>query len=213
VKTVVCFGDSNTWGAVPGTGARYPYELRWTTVLQRDLGQDYLVIPEGLSGRTAIWDSPYDEHLNGRPYLLPCLRSHAPVDVVAIMLGTNDVMMRLDLTVEEVVSGVATLVGIARSSLTGPDWTVPRILVIAPPPVIAQEGWDDADKCRAGRSQQFGRAFRLLAEGFGCGFIDAGAFIQSSSGEGVHFDQAALEPLGHAVADGVRAVLAVGGDN
>jgi lysophospholipase L1-like esterase len=203
----VCYGDSNTWGYAPGTGERYPLEQRWTTVMQRELGAEYHVISEGLSGRNAIWDNPYDEYLNGRPYLIPCLRSHAPVDVVAIMLGTNDVLMALDLTADEVAGGVGTLVRVARSSLSGPDGAPPLVLVVAPPPVVAMASWDEAGRRRAERSRGFGTAFRTMTEGQRCGFLDAGAVISSSPLDGVHFDMEALEPLGTAVAKSVRTLL------
>ena len=92
LKTLVCFGDSNTWGYVPGSdGERFPREQRWPVILQRLLGDDWDVISEGLGGRTATIDRPDSEGRNGLPYLLPCLLSHAPVDVVVVFLGTNDV--------------------------------------------------------------------------------------------------------------------------
>jgi lysophospholipase L1-like esterase len=112
VKTLVCFGDSNTWGYVAGSGGeRFPYEQRWPTLLGRALGDEWLVIPEGLSGRTATIERPDSEGRNGLPYLLPCLLSHAPVDVVVIYLGTNDVNFLAD---DRVARCVARLVDVVR---------------------------------------------------------------------------------------------------
>jgi lysophospholipase L1-like esterase len=112
MRTLVCFGDSNTWGYVPGSdGERFPREVRWPNRLQAILGEEWEVIAEGLSGRTATVERPDSEGRNGLPYLLPCLLSHAPVDVVAIFLGTNDVNFVED---ERVAQCVGRLVEIVR---------------------------------------------------------------------------------------------------
>ena len=125
MKTVVCFGDSNTWGYIPGSeGERFPREVRWPTQLQRLLGDEWEVIAEGLNGRTATIERPDSEGRNGLPYLLPCLHSHAPVDVVVIFLGTNDVNFIDD---DRVARCVDRLVEIARRCDAD-------ALVVCPPP-------------------------------------------------------------------------------
>ena len=132
MRTVVCFGDSNTWGYVPGSGgARFPRELRWPVRLQRALGEEWEVIAEGLSGRTATIDRPDSEGRNGLPYLLPCLHSHAPVDALVIFLGTNDVNFVAD---DRVARCVARLVEVAERSQAGPDGGAPQVLAVCPPP-------------------------------------------------------------------------------
>jgi len=125
MKTVVCFGDSNTWGYVAGSdGERYPREVRWPNRLQELLGDDWEVIAEGLNGRTATFERPDSEGRNGLPYLLPCLHSHAPVDAVVIFLGTNDVNFMDD---DRIARCVARLVEIVRRCDAEP-------LVVVPPP-------------------------------------------------------------------------------
>jgi lysophospholipase L1-like esterase len=126
MKTLVCFGDSNTWGYVPGSGgARFPRHERWPVILQRELGEDWEVIAEGLSGRTATIERPDSEGRNGLPYLLPCLHSHAPVDALVIFLGTNDVNFVED---DRVARCIARLVEIARRAEIG------DVLVVCPAP-------------------------------------------------------------------------------
>ena len=133
MKTLVCFGDSNTWGYVAGSdGARFPREQRWPVRLQRELGDGWEVIPEGLSGRTATVERPDSEGRNGLPYLLPCLHSHAPVDALVIFLGTNDVYYVTE--DEQVARCVARLVKVARGSEAGAGGTAPHVLVLCPPP-------------------------------------------------------------------------------
>jgi lysophospholipase L1-like esterase len=90
MKAILCYGDSNTWGYDPVTKGRFPRDMRWTGVLRQSLGDDYLVIEEGLNGRTTVWDDPIEGYKNGAAYLVPCLTTHRPLDLVIIMLGTND---------------------------------------------------------------------------------------------------------------------------
>lgn len=137
MKTVVCFGDSNTWGYVAGSERRrFPREVRWPVRLAGLLGDEWEVIAEGLNGRTATVESPIEEGRNGLPYLLPCLRSHRPVDVVVIYLGTNDVGYMDDATAAR---SIERLHKVARYSETGPDNTAPRVLVVCPPPFAGHE--------------------------------------------------------------------------
>jgi lysophospholipase L1-like esterase len=125
MKTVVCFGDSNTWGYVPGSsGERHPREVRWPNLLQRLLDEQWEVIAEGLNGRTATIERPDSEGRNGLQYLLPCLHSHAPVDVVVIFLGTNDVNFIDD---DRIARCVGRLVEVVRRCEAEP-------LVVVPPP-------------------------------------------------------------------------------
>ncbi|HZQ83158.1 MAG TPA: GDSL-type esterase/lipase family protein [Gaiellaceae bacterium] len=126
MKTVVGYGDSNTWGHIAGSGGeRFPREQRWPVILQGLLGDGWDVIAEGLGGRTATVDRPDSEGRNGLPYLLPCLHSHAPVDLVVIYLGTNDVNFMDD---DRVARCVGRLVDVARRCEVG------DVLVVCPPP-------------------------------------------------------------------------------
>jgi len=125
MRTLVCFGDSNTWGYIPGSdGERHPRDVRWPNQLQRLLGDDWEVIAEGLNGRTATYERADSEGRNGLPYLLPCLHSHAPVHAVVIFLGTNDVNFMDD---ERVARCVGRLVEVVRRCDAEP-------YVVVPPP-------------------------------------------------------------------------------
>ena len=94
MKTILCYGDSNTWGYNPATTERSSRDERWTGILRRELDDGYLVIEEGLNGRTTVWDDPIEGYKNGKEYLIPCLETHKPLDLVIIMLGTNDLKVR-----------------------------------------------------------------------------------------------------------------------
>lgn len=208
-RTVVCYGDSNTHGADAEGGPRLARVVRWPGVLRARLGDGYEVVEEGLNGRTTIWDDPVRPGRNGRDYLLPCLWSHAPVDVVVIMLGTNDLKVRLGLSAETIAASAGALVDLARSSLAGPGETPPRVLLVAPPPL----GPLDPGMELAGfagsheRSRALGRLYRLVAEESGAAFLDAGEHATLETADGVHLDPEGHRLLGSAIADAVLAIL------
>jgi lysophospholipase L1-like esterase len=119
MTTILCYGDSNTWGYTPGTGKRYERHERWTGVLQQSLGNSAIVIEEGLNGRTTVLDDPTKPFRNGKDYLIPCLDSHAPLDLVILMLGTNDLKHRFGMSALDIGRNVATLLDMIRQSTCG----------------------------------------------------------------------------------------------
>ena len=110
MKTVLCFGDSNTWGYSPVDGTRYPLDIRWTGVLQKSLGVDYRIIEEGLNGRTTFINEDERPLRSGSDVLQIILESHRPLDFVIIMLGTNDLKVEFNLSVEEIAQGAKPFV-------------------------------------------------------------------------------------------------------
>ncbi len=195
MRTVVCFGDSNTWGYVPGSnGRRLPRDVRWPVRLQAALGDEWEVIAEGLSGRTATMDSPVAEGRNGLPYLVPCLLSHAPVDLLVVFLGTNDVGDRFGLPEADVARSVGRLVKVARSSEAGPDGAAPEILVVCPPPFDGH---------------RLGPHFAEVCGELGCAFLDLdGIAPYDTVGDDVeHLGEAAHAALATAVEARVRGLF------
>lgn len=126
MKAVLCYGDSNTWGYDPATQTRFSREVRWTGVLREELGEGYLVIEEGLNGRTTVWDDPIELDKNGATYLRPCIQSHKPFDLIVIMLGTNDLKTRFWLPAYDIAAGAGVLVDIVKKSDAGIDGKAPR---------------------------------------------------------------------------------------
>ena len=127
MRSILCFGDSNTHGQIPGMGPldRYAREQRWPGILQAQLGAGWHVIEEGLSGRTTVHDDPIEgAHKNGRLYLRPCLQSHAPLDLVILMLGTNDLKVRFHMPPSEVAMGIGCLVYDIKELAPGPRGAV-----------------------------------------------------------------------------------------
>jgi lysophospholipase L1-like esterase len=210
VKTILCYGDSNTWGYNPSTKERYGRDERWGGVLRNTLGEEYLVIEEGLNGRTTVWDDPIEgAHKNGRTYLFPCLESHRPIDLVVILLGTNDLKRRFSVNAFNIAQGAKVLVQIVQKSETGPNGGSPKVLLLAPPPTAELAGTDFADKFKGAKekSKDFSREFRRIAGELGCEFLDTADVITSSQIDAIHLDVEEHHKLGQAVAARVREIF------
>lgn len=206
-KTILCYGDSNTWGRNPATKSRYARHERWPGVLRQELGEEYLVIEEGLNGRTTVWDDPIESYRNGKEYLIPCLETHKPIDLVIIMLGTNDLKMRFNVPACDVAAGAGVLVDIVAKSETGPGDGAPQVLLIAPPPIAQLSDFGKEFEGGTAKSKMFSRYFRLIAEERGCALLDASKVITSSDVDGIHLDLSEHRKLGEAIAARVRQMV------
>ena len=189
MKVVLCYGDSNTWGWDPITQTRFGASERWPGVLQYELGDEYRVLEEGLPGRTTVWDDPIEGYKNGKHYLIPCLASHKPIDLVIILLGSNDLKMRFSVPAFDIANSAGVLVDIALKSDAGPQDKAPKVLLLAPPPL--------------GQLPEFGEMF----EGGEANVLDTSQIIVSSDIDGVHFELSEHRKLGRAVSDRVRQLL------
>ena len=204
MKTILCYGDSNTWGYNPESGRRHPYADRWTTILQHQLGESYLVVPEGLCGRTTVWDDPIEGDKNGRTYLAPCLASHKPLDLVILMLGTNDMKRRFSLPATDIAAGVGVLADMILKSGCGPLESAPNVLILVPPEAraVIRENETFGD-CLA-TSKEFPKAFTAMTKERGIPCLDLGPKVRLSDIDGIHFEREQLPILGRLVATEVR---------
>ena len=207
MKTVVCFGDSNTWGYDPEMKERFAPDRRWTGVLAKSLGDSYRVIEEGLNGRTTVVDDPIRPYRNGRDYIIPCLESHMPIDLVTIMLGTNDLKERFNRSASDIAESAATLAEMALNSTFGPNEGRPKVLLIAPPPVVRLTELAEMFDGAVEKSKRFAEHYRNMADWYDCEFFDAGSVIRSSELDGIHFEASEHEKLGIAIAGVVKALL------
>ena len=207
MKTVLCYGDSNTWGYGPAAGDRLPRDERWTGVLRQELGDEYQVIEAGLNGRTTVWDDPIEGHKNGKKQIIPFLETHKPLDLVIIMLGTNDLKMRFSVSAFDIANSAGVLVGIAQNSGTGPDNGSPEVLLMAPPPVSKLTDFAEMFEGAEAKSRKFSQHYSRVAEEYGCNFLDTGEIIVSSDLDGIHFEAGEHRKLGTAVAAMVGNIL------
>lgn len=212
MKTILCYGDSNTYGSNPTDGPRFDRHTRWPGVLQDILGKNYVVIEEGCSGRTTVFDDPFDSHKNGAQTLPAILKSHQPLDLVVIFLGTNDLKAVFHAAPNNIARGVEALVGICRSMTVSSGGTAsPDILVVAPPALAQLSGTPYVEMFAGGeeKSRQLGSVYRKMADRIGCHLLDAGAFVKTSPVDGVHLDAEAHAALGSAVAEKVRYIFSL----
>ena len=212
MKTILCFGDSNTWGCIPLTAAepprRYPPSQRWPGVLRRELGGGHWVVEEGLNGRTTVWDDALEPHRDGRELLPPILMTHQPVDLVVVMLGTNDLKRRFGVGERDIAEGAGMLLDVVRASDCGPEGSAPQALLVCPAPVGRLELFAEEFAGAVEKSRGLARRYAAVAAARSCPFVDAGAHIRSSDTDGIHLDGPAHERLGMAITREVRRLLA-----
>jgi len=207
VKTILCYGDSNTWGYDPATQKRFPRDTRWSGVLRSELGEGHIVIEEGLNGRTTVWDDPIELDKNGATYLRPCIQTHKPMDLVIIMLGTNDLKTRFSLPASDIASGAGVLVDIVQKSDTGIGGEAPKVLLIAPPPAVKLTGFEEMFENAVEKSGNFARHYRRVSNEKVCHYLNAGDHVESSTLDGIHLEVDMHTRLGKAVAAKVREIL------
>ncbi|GIT90827.1 hydrolase [Jannaschia pagri] len=213
MSSILVFGDSNSHGTMPlprlGALDRYAPDVRWPTVMAQILGAD--VVTEGHPGRTTVHDDPIDgAHKNGHAALPALLESHRPLDLVVVMLGTNDCKARFGLRGWDIAAGVGRLAQTIQASTAGPGGGPPDVFLVAPVPV--EESGVLAEMFQGGpaRSRAIAPALRAEAERLRCGFFDAGRICAVDPVDGVHLTAEGHGALGRAMAEAVRAHLQEG---
>lgn len=196
-KHIVCFGDSNTHGYCAATDGRFDENERWTCLLGKLLGPDYLILEEGLSGRTTCFEDPIHEGLSGLDYIYPCLMSHEPVDLLIIMLGTNDTKERFGSSAACISMGLKRLV--AKAIATTDCWhnRAPKILIVVPK-TIDREYETTAVGATMGRgcaekSEGLVAEYQAVAQLMGCAYFDANTVVAQNN----HIDYMHLTAEGH----------------
>ncbi len=206
-KVILCFGDSNTWGYNPENGARFGPEIRWTGVLQTELGTGYTVVEEGLNARTTVFADPVEGtriDRNGRNHLGILLESHRPIDLVIVMLGLNDLKRRLAVSAYDIAQGAGELVQIVQCSRSGPHNQAPEVLLIAPAPVKTLNELGELFAGAVEKSQNFGRYYARISQGLGCQFINGAEVIEYDPSDGIHLGAASHATFGRYLATWVR---------
>jgi lysophospholipase L1-like esterase len=205
---ILCFGDSNTWGYSPESKERFSREKRWTGVLGRELGPEVVVIEEGQNSRTTVWDDPVEGSKNGRTYLVPCLESHSPLDLVVLMLGTNDLKKRFSVPAYDIGASVRVLLQIILASAAGRGGKAPAALLLCPAPLGRLSEWAELFEDGTEKSRRLAPHYAQAAQETGCAFLDVGKVTAVSDLDGVHLDARGHEALGRAVAAKVREIRA-----
>ncbi|WP_453991370.1 GDSL-type esterase/lipase family protein [Bacillus nitroreducens] len=210
-RRIVCFGDSNTWGLNAEKNERFQEDIRWTSLLGQFLGEEFDVVEEGLSGRTTIVDDPLFEGRKGLDYLHPCLLSHSPLELVIIMLGTNDTKERIHLSSINIAQGITKLAVLAKNTPVNKDNTFPKVLVIAPPPIGAkyyttQLGKTFGKNCDI-KSEEFPVYLEEFSKENGFEFLDTKGIVHMHDYDYIHLNEEGHHKLAELVYEKVKGIL------
>lgn len=202
MKTILCFGDSNTYGYVPGTGERYDRQVRWPFRMGQLLGEEYEVVAEGLPGRTTVFTDYIEPYRAGIEQIVPAVQSHSP-DALVIMLGGNDTKERYHVSAREIGFGMEEL--LLRLRTAYPFSSVPGVVLVAPAPLRCGPG-PELSAASVEKSRQLAAIFRDVADRFGCAFLDAGEFAALGA-DGIHFTPEDHAEMARRTAAAVRALF------
>ncbi len=213
MKTILCYGDSITWGSDAETGGRHDFADRWPNVLQEALGPDIQIIAEGLRGRTTA----FDEHLadcdrNGARILPTILYTHAPIDLVIILLGSNDMKPAIAGTALAAMQGMRRLVELIKfNAMRDGQSEPPAVLIVAPPPLCETANTEYSAMFAGGveQSRMLASFYADLADEWGCGFFDAGSVAETTPVDGVHLDAENTRAIGRGLEPIVRMMLGI----
>lgn len=210
-KRILCYGDSNTWGYISGSDhQRYENEERWTKLLAKLLGNQFEVIEEGLNSRTLISNDPRPgkEGKNGAEYLIPCLDTHDPIDLVILMLGTNELKNAYQKSAEEIGNlleeyFVKVILG-RKSQLAD---TYPKLLIVTPPVVR-----EDTEYCKTKdkylgamqKSKKLNEIYQAIATKYSCYFISNDYL--TTGPDGVHLTKESHQKLAEMLGDKILEI-------
>lgn len=210
MKTILCYGDSNTYGLKSDLVSRYPRNVRWTGILQEKLGSEYYVIEEGLGGRTTVWDDPVEDYKNGKKYLLPCLDSHKPLDLVIIMLGTNDLKSRFSVTPFDIGASMENLVKMIIKSDAGVDFQPPKILLVTPVPIHSVGRAMDLDLMipdMENRSKALSYYYEDIAKRYQLDYLNPEGKVEVNETDGIHYTEKGHAQMAEQMAEKVKKIL------
>ncbi len=208
---ILVYSDSLSWGIIPTTRKRFPFDQRWPGAMENLLvasGKSVRVIEDCLNGRRSAWDDPFKPGRNGLVGLSQRIEIHSPLELVILLLGTNDFQSMHGHNAWHSSQGIAALVSAIRTAPIEPGMPVPPILVVAPPAIRAPKG-PIAPKFEGGERKCGGLAgaFQKVSEELGCHFFDAGTVTTSSNVDGVHLDADQHSALGKALSQIVAPLL------
>lgn len=209
LKTILCFGDSNTHGYNPNDGTRWPYNVRWTGLLQKELGDGFHVIEEGLGGRTSVFDDPLEPGRKGIKDVPMLIETHKPLDLVVIMLGTNDTKNWFSATPAAIASGCGKVVEAFQTYRYPERCTPPKILLVSPihiGPETEKSGCVGFDISSHEKTLQLAELYKAEAERLGTYFLDA-ASVAEPGIDNVHLDIEGHKKLAIAISKKIKEIF------
>ncbi len=215
MKTILCYGDSNTWGFVPGSlnmqtyyMERYARDKRWTGLLQAKLGDDFYVVEAGLNARTTNLDYKDLPGRNGKTYLLPCLYSASPIDLVVLFLGVNDLKIEFNRNSTQIAAGLTELIELIQSTKYGRGMQLPPPILLIGYPTISHENYEGGLFVGAlERSKGLNQLYEALAKKYGADYLDAAPHIKLSEIDGLHIDEAGQKIFAELIYQKIKAII------
>jgi lysophospholipase L1-like esterase len=210
MKTVLCYGDSLTWGYSAEIIGRHEFADRWPNVLAAGLGAGVTVIAEGLNGRTTAFDDPTDgADRNGARTLPTVLSTHTPLDLIIVMLGANDMKGWVHGQAIAAREGMERIIDVVRGHGYPLNGKAPDILIVSPPPLCetAEPRFAAMFEGGVAQSQMLASLYADLADETDCGFFDAGSVAKTTPLDGVHLDAANTRAIGRGLEPVVRMML------
>lgn len=211
MKSILAFGDSLTWGFEAGAFKRHAFESRWPNALAAGL-KNARVIEEGMNGRTTVFPDPTCEaERNGAVALPMLLCTHQPLDLVMIMLGTNDIKYANRCTAFDSAMGMERLIKLVKTHDWVADMPKPQILIMSPPALCKtndewfNELWGHAVE----ESKHFAKHYKRVAEEQGVHFFDAGSVAKTDPTDGGHMTAVETRKLGEALVPVVGKILGI----
>jgi len=208
VKNVLCFGDSITRGTAPVTGERYPRNVRYTGILQSLLGEEYLVIEEGLNGRTCLIERKTDSYRNAQCYVEACIGSHQPVDYMIVMLGSNDAIASFDASADYIAQGMRQLVGRIIDYTNAHQGGNLKLILCCPPETNAN--WKNSpirEELIGSKEKTHAliEKYRKIADDYGIIFFNTNDYVEASKEDSVHLNADMQRKFAEAIAEVIRS--------
>ena len=203
MKNILCYGDSNIWGCIPGVPKRHAAQTRWTGIAAKELGADYNIIDDGINGRSTVWNDPANQCRNGLEGLGYALYRAKPLDLVVVMLGTNDLNYTDAEGFYEGLRMLAKRILVANEAFPGTSdvfVSEPRLLLVSPIAV-------HPTMKKYPESLKFAYYTEKLAEKLHVPWMDGAAFAEASELDGCHMDAENHARIGKAIAQKIKQVL------
>lgn len=211
VKNILCYGDSNTYGYCPDGTGRYDVNTRWTGILQKKLGEGYKIFEEGCCGRTTVLDDPHRPYKNGKEFLLSTLEVSSPVDLLVLMLGTNDCKSVYHQTAEQIGKGIEELLQLVKNNPASNWGDIPEILLISPIHLknsVWREELDlDFNENSVQVSEKLKEVYKKIAEQEMCYFLAASDITEASDTDGEHLDKLGHQKMAAVIEQKIVSIL------
>lgn len=186
MKKILCYGDSNTYGYNPTDGTRFDNTIRWTALLQNNLGSDFEVINEGACDRTGFVDNDKGFLFSAQKHFPKMIAKTKDIDILILALGTNDLQFKYDISFKQIENGLEKLILIAKNYA--------KKIIIIPPVVLDNNVLNgyfnyQFDETSISKSKKVGKIYRKLSNVYGLNYFDLNEFVKHSNADGLHYDE------------------------